>query len=223
MIQGKYALVTGAASGIGQAVADMLEREGAHVYRADVQGDGLRLDVTREEDWVKAVAAMERVDVYVHSAGIATVAAVEECALQEWERTLQVNLTGAFLGLKHVLPVMRRNAEGGSVVLIGSASGTKAAAGAAAYCVSKAGLAMLAKVAALEAKGAGVRVNVLSPAGVVTPMWKELPAEEADMSKPALERMASVEEVAEVVRFLVSEGTRGMTGAEVRYDGGYTL
>ncbi|MFO0284515.1 MAG: SDR family NAD(P)-dependent oxidoreductase [Acidobacteriota bacterium] len=223
VLAGKAALVTGAASGIGLAAADLLEAEGALVYRADrVEGAGVSLDVACEEDWRRVVAEIPRLDVVVHSAGIATWGGIEECELGEWERTIGVNLTGSFLALKHTMPLLRRNAGGGSVVLIGSASGTKAAAGAAAYCVSKAGVAMLARCAALEGKEGKVRVNWLSPGGVVTPMWKELP-EAPDRNRPVLERMAFPDEVAEAILFLVSDGSAGMTGAELRYDGGYTI
>lgn len=221
--KGKAALVTGAASGIGLSTADLLEDSGAVVYRADVvAGSPISLDVTREEDWARVVAEIPRLDVFVHSAGIATGAAIEDCDLETWKRTLEVNLTGAFLGLKHVMPLLRQNAAGGSVVLIGSASGAKAAAGAAAYCCSKAGLAMLARCAALEGKEGQVRVNWIAPAGVVTPMWKQLP-ELPDRSKPALERMAFPDEVAEAILFLCGDGSAGMTGSELRFDAGYTI
>lgn len=219
----KAALVTGAASGIGMAVADLLESLGAKVYRADVAvGAEVALDVRSEADWRRVVAEIPRLDVLVHSAGIATAGMVEQCELEEWQRTIEVNLTGAFLGLKHVLPLLKANVGGGSVVLVGSASGTKAAAGAAAYCCSKAGLEMLARCAALEVKEAQVRVNVFSPAGVVTPMWKELP-EAPDRSRPALERMAFPDEVAEAIVFLCGDGASGMTGANLRFDAGYTI
>ncbi len=220
---GKAALVTGAASGIGLATADALEAAGARVYRADLAGgDCLDLDVRVEGDWERVVAGIPRLDVFVHSAGVASGGMIEGTELGEWQRVMEVNLTGAFLGLKHVMPLLKQNAEGGSVVLIGSASGSKAVAGAAAYCCSKAGLAMLAQCAALEGKDAKVRVNWIAPAGVVTPMWKELP-ELPDRSKNALERMAFPDEVAEAILFLCGESSGGMTGSELRFDAGYTI
>ncbi len=219
----KAALVTGAASGIGLATADLLEREGAHVYRADIaSGAGVHLDVTDEGSWVTALLQIPKLDIFVHSAGIASVSLIEGCSFEDWRRVLAVNLDGAFLGLKHVLPMMRKNPGGGSVILIGSASGIKPAAGAAAYCSSKAALGMLAKCAALEAKDANVRVNWISPAGVVTPMWKDLP-EVPDRSKHPLHRMAFPDEVAEAILFLAGDGAAGITGTELRLDAGYTL
>lgn len=222
-LRNKVALVTGAASGIGLATADLLEREGALVYRADIAvGAGVHLDVTEEASWVAAMSQISKLDIFVHSAGVASVASIEECSLEDWRRVLGVNLDGAFLGLKHVLPLLRRNLEGGSVILIGSASGTKPAAGAAAYCSSKAALGMLARCAALEAKDANVRVNWIGPAGVVTPMWKELP-ELPDRSKHPLQRMAFPDEVAEAILFLAGDAAAGITGTELRLDAGYTL
>jgi NAD(P)-dependent dehydrogenase (short-subunit alcohol dehydrogenase family) len=219
----KAALVTGAASGIGLATADLLEREGALVYRADIaSGAGVHLDVTDEASWVAALSQIPKVDIFVHSAGIASVGLIEGCSLEDWRRVLAVNLDGAFLGLKHVMPLLRKNLAGGSVILIGSASGVKPAVGAAAYCSSKAALGMLAKCAALEAKDANVRVNWISPAGVVTPMWKDLP-ELPDRSKHPLQRMAFPDEVAEAILFLAGDGAAGITGAELRLDAGYTL
>ena len=201
----------------------MLEDAGALVYRADIaEGAALRLDVTREEDWVKLMAGIPKLDVFVHSAGIATAGMIEGCEAEVWRRTLEVNLTGAFMGLKHVMPLLRMNVDGGSVVLIGSASGSKAAVGAAAYCCSKAGISMLVRCAALEGKAGKVRVNSISPAGVVTPMWKDLP-EGQERSKHPLERMAYPDEVAEAIMFLCGDGSAGMTGSELRFDAGYTI
>ncbi len=220
---GKSVLVTGAASGIGQATADVFAEAGAKVYRADIApGVEIALDVTKESDWKRVVAGMPRLDVFIHSAGISTSTPIEICTIEEWRRTIDVNLTGAFLGLKHVLPKLKANADGGSVVLIGSASGTKAAAGASAYCSSKAGLGMLARCAALETKDSKVRVNCISPAAVVTPMWKVLP-EVPDRAKNPLERMAFPDEIAEAILFLAGQGSGGMTGADLMFDAGYTI
>src|SRR5689334_8955303 len=97
-LSGKAVLVTGAASGIGLATAALLEDAGALVYRADIAGGvALHLDVTNEEDWKRAVGEIPRLDAFVHSAGIATIGAIEGCELETWRRTLEVNLTGAFL------------------------------------------------------------------------------------------------------------------------------
>lgn len=187
---------------------------------------------------MEAVSRFEQVDGIVHAAGISAGSPIVETPAEEWRRVLRVNLDGSFFALKHGLPKV---VEGGSVVLLGSASGTKASAGAAAYCVSKAGVAMLARVAALEAKARKGRVNVVSPAGVVTDMWKTMAffrdlVEEtgsemgafaalggAEPEKHPLERMAFAGEVAEAVLFLLGDGSRRITGHELRVDAGYTV
>ncbi len=236
---GKQYLVTGAASGIGKAVAELLRVQGATVWRMDRLPEAeLRIDIGEEAEWVEAVSRFERIDGIVHAAGISAGSPIIETPAEEWRRVMRVNLDGSFFALKHGLPKV---VDGGSVVLLGSASGTKASAGAAAYCASKAAVAMLAKVAALEAKARKVRVNLVSPGGVVTPMWKtmaffndlvektgsEMSAYAAlggaEPEKHPLERMAFAGEIAEAVLFLLGDGSRGITGHELRVDAGYTV
>ena len=235
----KTALVTGAASGIGRAVAEALAAAGASVIGADLQdGATVKLDVSSEPDWQRVMNDIERLDIVVACAGIAHAQPLLETDLTDWRRVMAVNLDGAFLTIKHAARVMT---EGGSIVLLGSASGVKPAPGAAAYCCSKAALGMLVKSAALELKHKAIRVNSVSPAGVVTPMWKKQPFWDglvkehggedgawqalggADPAQPALHRMALPVEVAQAVLFLASSGSAHMTGADIAFNAGYTL
>jgi NAD(P)-dependent dehydrogenase (short-subunit alcohol dehydrogenase family) len=252
--KGRAALVTGAASGIGRAAALRLAAEGAAVLCADVNEEGAastaaeagpaaqaaRLDVTVEADWEAAVRRVEevagRLDLLVNSAGVSAGAPLPEMALSDWRRVLAINLDGAFLGTKHAIRAMRK--DGGSVIHIASASGIRAAPGAAAYSVSKAGLGMLVKAAAKECRDAaiGVRVNAICPGGVKTPMWSTMPffrelverlgSEEAaydSMSSGPGDRFAEPEDVVSAILFLASDEARFITGVELLVDGGYVL
>ena len=249
---GKSALVTGAASGIGRAVAEELSRRGARVLAADVNVDDLRklagqsdnitalaLDVADENAWQSAFGSIDRLDIFVSAAGISHAAPTAEMTLEEWRGVMSVNLDGAFLGVRSALRNMIPH-SGGSIVLIASASGIKAAAGASAYCVSKAGVLMLARAVALEYKELGIRVNSVSPAAVATPMWTRMPfwrelvakhggekgAWDAlggiDPNQPSLKRMAFPEEVAKAVLFLASDEAAHITGVDLAVDAGYT-
>ena len=159
-LPGKKALVTGAASGIGKAVVNAFVHEGAEVTGADLEycnaapdsGEGPRLvglDVTNQDDWEHLANELTSVDVVVACAGISHACHINESTLEDWRRIIDVNLTGAFLSVRYAARAMRQQ-KGGSIVLIGSASGVKASPGASAYCVSKAGLRMLVQVAALD-------------------------------------------------------------------------
>jgi 3(or 17)beta-hydroxysteroid dehydrogenase len=195
-LEGKRALITGAASGIGRATALRFGAEGARVAVTDLDGDGaeevaalirdrtgdaiaLTLDVRDEGGWEVAMAAvLDRwggLEVLVANAGVSFAAAIPEMTLEEWRHVLAVNLDGVFLGTKHGIRAMAAGGGGGSVVIVASASGIKASAGASAYCAGKAGALHFARAAALECAGEGIRVNAVLPGAVATPMWTGMP------------------------------------------------
>ncbi len=242
-------MVTGAASGIGQAVVAAFLEEGAEVIAADIEyargaseavnrRQTVGMDVTSEDDWRRLAEIMVPLDVLVACAGISDAKPIPEMSLSDWRRVMEVNLDGAFLSVKYGAAAMQGS---GSIVVVGSASGSKAAAGASAYCASKAGVQMLVKTAALEFKSRGIRVNCVSPAAVVTPMWQKMPfwsgmvemhgSEEgawnalggADPATPSIQRMAFPEEVAAAVVFLSCNESAHITGVDLLVDAGYTL
>lgn len=155
--------------------------------------------------------------------------------LEEWRHVHSVNLDGAFLGIKHAVRIMKGQDRGGSIVLVGSAAGLKGSAGAAAYCSSKAGLRLLARSVAVECAAAGIRVNTVVPAGVMTPMWESMPffealkrdhgeagAWEAIAAGTPLGRLADPAEVAAAILYLSSDDAAYVTGTDLVIDGGYT-
>lgn len=248
----KSALVTGAGSGIGRAVAITLATEGAFVFAADVNYpavqslanecssiQAVQLDVTIEADWKAAIqqvlTATNRFDILVNSAGVSAGCSLAEMPLTEWRRVLAINLDGAFLGTKQALRAM--HSSGGSIIHVSSASGIKAAGGAAAYSASKAGLCMLAKAAAKECRdtGVAVRVNTVCPAGVKTPMWTSMPffrdlvtklgSEEAAFASLAKTGgpFADPSDIVTAILFLASDESQFVTGVDLLVDGGYVL
>ena len=190
-------------------------------------------------DWERLLPSAGPLDAVVACAGISDARPIAETSIADWRRVMAVNLDGAFLSVKYGARAMRERL-GGTIVVVGSASGVKAASGASAYCSSKAAVRMLVKAAALELKAEGIRVNCVSPAGVVTPMWRGMPfwndlirqhgSEEAawnalggaDPGKPSIQRMAFPEEIAEAILFLSCEQSSHITGADLAVDAGYT-
>ena len=243
---GKVAVVTGAGSGIGRAVAARLAHEGAAVAAYDVAGDnldttmasieeaggtgGLLCDVTSEESVAAAVAGtVERLgppDVVCNVAGIGGFFHTVDMPLDRWERILAVNLTGPFLVCRSTLPYMVD--RGGSIVNVASNTALMGQAYSAAYCASKAGVLMLSKALAAEYLSRRVRVNVVAPGGVDTPLIGsfDLP-EEADPR--VLSRImtplgfSTPAEIAASVAFLASEESSYTTGAVLSVDGGITI
>ena len=232
--------MTGGASGIGAAAARALADAGARVFAADLEGGDFVLDVRDEASWDEATARVEAeagpLDVLVHSAGISAAGRVVDTTLAGWRRVFSTNLDGSFLAVRAAGRAM--GARGGAVVLIGSASGIRPAPGAAAYSTSKAALRMLVRVAALEFRDAGwpVRVNLLSPAGVRTPLWTSMPffrelVESHGSADAAFDAMEAdgggtflrPEDVARVVLFLASDAAAHITGAEIAVDDGYAI
>ncbi|MGQ2929080.1 glucose 1-dehydrogenase [Sphingopyxis sp. OPL5] len=251
-VAGKVAIVTGAASGIGAAIAERLGEEGARVVVADIDveaGEALaaklgeggvqavfeRLDVTSEADWQRVVhdtlGGFGGLDILVNCAGVA-VGGQEllQHDFANWRRILAINLDGVFLGLRYGGAAIVANG-GGAIVNISSVASKAAVMRGAAYCASKAGVAQLTKVAALEWAPLGVRVNSVHPGYVETPLVAELirQAPDADAMRAAaiarhpIGRLGLPREIANAVLFLASDEAGFATGAELLVDGGYVL
>lgn len=194
-VSGKVAVVTGGASGIGEACAETLAREGASVLITDIDdalGKGVveritkaggkahyqRHDVRDEAAWPGIVADAEkrfgRLDIMVANAGIGVMAPIETMTLADWQRQQAINLDGVFLSIKHSIPAMRR-AGGGAIVLMSSIAGLRGAPGLAAYSATKGGVRLLAKSVALEHAADNIRCNSVHPGIIATPIWGKIP------------------------------------------------
>ena len=250
-VEGKVALVTGAASGLGAATARRLAEEGASVMLSDVAADAgqavaeeilgtgghcafARHDVTNEEDWTRVVAQTAerfgKLNVLVNNAGVAgSFFELMTHTYEAWRRILSVNLDGVFFGLRHAGPAIAK-AGGGSVINLSSIMGKVAMPGAAAYCASKGGVALLTKSAALEWAPLGIRVNSVHPGFIDTPMVSgalhTLPnaneMRDIIISRHALGRLGAPKEIADTILFLASDESSFVTGSEIVVDGGYT-
>ncbi|HKT84464.1 MAG TPA: SDR family NAD(P)-dependent oxidoreductase [Novosphingobium sp.] len=246
---GKTALVTGAASGIGAACVNWLAAQGiARFYLVDLDAHGLERtdpsgevhrfagDVADPRLWQTVAERCAALDFAVLNAGRADSATIAELDFNRWRAILSTNLDGMMLSLQCAMRAM--STSGGSVVLTASVSGIKAEPGTAAYAASKAGVIQLAKVAAKEGAPSGIRVNAIAPGGVDTPIWDQVPmfrdfvAEQgsreaaiAAMGKIAtpLGRYARAEEIAAQIGFLLSDAAATITGTVLVSDGGYGL
>jgi 2-dehydro-3-deoxy-L-rhamnonate dehydrogenase (NAD+) len=229
-IEGRVAFITGAARGIGHCIAETLRDQGSRVAAGDLAAPeidgvlGVEVDVSDEAAVDGAFARIEAelapVDLLVLNAGIFVIEPFEETTLSSWRRTLDVNLTGAFLCARRALPGMRERGFG-RVVAIGSSAGkTGGAKSIAAYGASKAGIMAMAKSIASEYAGTGVTANALAPALIDTDMVAAMP----DMrEKVPLGRFGTTQEVADVVAFLCSDHSSFITGEVVDVNGGFLI
>ena len=250
ILEGKVALVTGGASGIGRATAAVMAREGARVAVADraeadaaatvalinaAGGQAIAIggDVTREADVAamvtRTVSAFGRIDCAFNNAGIAGRAVgpvgqrTHELSQDAFDRMLAVNLTGVFLCLKHEVAQMLVQGGGGAIVNTASIAGLIGLATSAHYVAAKHGVVGLTKSAAIEYAQDGIRVNCVNPGYVATPMTKETIEERGDeiLAKVPMRRFGVPTEIAEAVAWMCSDKASFMTGASHVVDGGY--
>jgi len=235
-LEGKIAIVTGAASGIGKASAALFAAEGAKVIAADVAtGENvIAADAGREED-VRALVDMAvrehgGLDIFFANAGVSGgLASIFEQTPDDWQEILRVNLIGPFLAIKHAAPAIKERGRG-SIICTASVAGLRAGAGGAAYSASKAGVVNLVAVAATQLAGSNVRVNAICPGLVETGMtkpvydWARASGKESRLGHlNPLKRGGEPEEIAKAALFLASDEASYVNGHALVVDGGLSI
>ena len=247
-LEGKVALVTGAASGIGLAIAERFACEGALIVAIDRTSDqlnaavealpgpardhrGLVMDVTDEAGWEETAQTLERefgrLDVLVNNAGFGTFRSIRDTDLATWRAIIAVNLDSVFLSARHLLPLLEKSA-GGSIINMSSVRGIVGGNNASSYSAAKGGVRMLTKCLAVECAslGNGVRANSLHPGHIETPLTTKA-FSNPDIAREFLAhtpmgRFGKAAEIADAALFLASDESSYMTGAELVIDGGMT-
>lgn len=245
-LDGKVAIITGSASGMGKTEIFLFAEEGAKVVVTDVLEDSVKEvvsevntmggeaigffhDVTSEKDWIRVVKRtirqFEKIDILVNNAGIVNAAPLLEDSVEQWKKTVDVNLTGTFLGMKHVVPKMMEN-KGGSIINISSIAGLSGGLGGHSYSASKGAVRMLSKGAAIDYAKQNIRVNSVHPGFIETQMLTDLTSNEEIMKMfrevTPLPRFGNPDDVARSVLFLASDDSSYITGIELPVDGGYS-
>jgi NAD(P)-dependent dehydrogenase (short-subunit alcohol dehydrogenase family) len=249
-LDGKVAIITGAASGIGRATAIRFAGEGAAIVIADLNAEGgeatvrdckengaravfQKTDVSAE-DQIKAMVARAvkefgRLDITYNNAGIGgAVGPLEEITVEDWDRSQNVLLRGVFLGIKHSVPEMRK-VGGGSIISTASVAGIRGFNGLHAYCAAKAGVVNLTRSAALEFAKDKIRVNCICPGGINTPiLHRNQPGMKEAMEQwmahgQPIQRAGHPEDIANMVLFLASDDSEWVTGQPMVVDGGLTI
>lgn len=242
----KVALITGAASGLGEYSAKVFAKQGSKLVITDINetlgnqvaeainndsGEAIfiPLNVTDEQNWANAVKEavdkFGRLDILINSAGIATSKSIEDCSIEDLRRAFALNTEGPFLGIKAVAPIMKQNG-GGSIVNIASMAGILGLANAAPYSISKGATRLLSRSAAsyYAQQGANIRVNNLNPAYVKTPMLESIyTAEQIEglESMFPLKRLADLDDVANALIYLASDESSFITGFDLNLDSGF--
>jgi 3-oxoacyl-[acyl-carrier protein] reductase len=243
-LEGRVAIVTGAASGIGRACTELFADEGAHVLAVDLQGRDLA-DTHRDRPHIvpleqdiaakdapetivdTAISRFDRLDILMNNAGIATNALAEEIALEAWDKTIAVNLTAQMRLCQRTIPHLKQS-PAGRIVNVASVMAEGTGFGLSAYCASKAGVAGLTRTLALELGKFGITANYIEPGAIATgmtlPLWDARP-DIADIwaKKSALRRLGQPMDIARAALFLVSDDASFVTGHGLRVDGGLML
>ncbi len=245
-IQGKVAMVTGGADGIGKAIAELLAKEGGKVFIADISeekgraaaeeigGTFISLDVSSEDSWKAAMETLHvnhgGLDILVNNAGVIGKGAQdpENTTLEDWKKIHSINLDSVFLGCKYAISFMKE--KGGSIVNMSSRSGMIGVPNAAAYASSKAAIRNHTKSVALYCAGKNynIRCNSVHPGPIMTAMWKQMLGEGEDFNRNLekfssdipMKRFGTPEEVAYAVLYLASDESSYTTGSELSLDGG---
>ena len=245
-LEGKVALISGGARGMGAVEARLFAKEGAKVVIGDVleeegsqvaqeiknaggQAHFARLDVTSEEDWQEIVSQTTvrygGLDILVNNAGIYRISSLEQTTLAVWDRIMQVNVAGVFLGTKAAIPEMRKRGRG-SIVNISSTAALAGSANSSAYQASKGAVRIFTKSTAIEYVKEGIRANSVHPGVIDTDMIAELLsdpiARQERLDAVPLRRIGTAEDVAYAVLYLASDESSFVTGAELVIDGGKT-
>ena len=248
ILAGKVALITGAGSGIGRATSRIFAREGAKLVLADVVEEGvaqthamigdtggeslfIKIDVSKPGDIdsaiAKAVEKYGRIDCAFNNAGIeGDRALTHECAQQNWDRVIAINLTGVWLCMKAEIAQLLKQGGGGAIVNTSSGAGLVGVSGMPAYVAAKHGVAGLTRAAAIEYGRQGIRVNAVCPGPIHTPMMERLlgnrPDAEARFARGGpLKRLGEAEEIGEAVAWLCSDHASYVTGLPMPVDGGF--
>ena len=225
-LTGKIALITGASTGIGRAIAQRFIEEGAHVIvfgrnKPDIDVEFHKVDVSNESEIKNAMKRVKKLDILVNNAGVVFMEDIDH-STKKFDITLDVNLKGSFWMCKHALPLIRESK--GNIVNISSMIGVMPSNDAIAYCISKAGVISLTRNLAQQCAPQGVRVNAILPGPIETSMLRSTASSDEGMKEYArnnpMRRIGKPEEIAAAVAFLASDEASYITGAMLSVDGG---
>jgi NAD(P)-dependent dehydrogenase (short-subunit alcohol dehydrogenase family) len=228
LLLNKHIVVTGAASGLGAAIARACLEEGAEVTSIDLKETGFCAsrvaDVSDEAQVQGAFADLERIDALVNSAGVVRRAAVADTSLEDFDMVLSINLRGAFLTSKYALPYLAD--RGGSILHLASVVGLTGMRRRSSYSASKGGLIALTRNMALDYADKGIRINCLCPGFIRTPLLENLLRDPGRMAQLTalhpLGRLGDASDVADAAIFLISEKAKWITGQAIAVDGGFS-
>lgn len=239
-LDGKVAIVTGGASGIGEGMVDLFQQEGATVIAADINEEalnrvsekenvhGLKLNVSSDEEWSTFAEHVKKqfgkIDVLVNNAGISSEKPYKEIDMDDWQKMMAINSFGPFAGMKHVAPIMAEQ-KSGSIINISSYT-AQIGQGFNHYSASKGAVRAISKAAATTFGRSGVRVNALFPGIIETPMTQSLSTSKDLLNQliqaTPLQRLGKPADIANAALFLASDDSSYITGAEIIIDGGFS-